>query len=176
MKIKKQPSSESLAEFKGEGLFFGFWRLSLEIDFSFCQSRIWSFWHKTIRVQALVIQIDDQNSARISKDMGWDISGTMSSYSAHLTTEERKYWEWNDEFFLKCVGFYIGMYFMLEGEILFARGNQLLVHFYQDHQSQCLYFVVLSITVISEKSFATPRKPSATPKWVATHRLRTTGI
>ena len=52
--------------------------------------------------------------------MGWDISETMSGYSAHLTTEERKYWEWNDEFFLKCVGFYIGMYFMLEGTIRFS--------------------------------------------------------
>ena len=42
----------------------------------------------------------------------------MSGYSSHLTTEERKYWEWNDEFFLKCVGFYIGMFFMLEGKII----------------------------------------------------------
>ena len=46
--------------------------------------------------------------------MGWDISATLPA--PHLTVEERKYWDWNDMLFVKCIGFIVGIFLMLEGE------------------------------------------------------------
>ena len=45
--------------------------------------------------------------------MGWDVSATLPA--PHLTVEERKYWDWNDMLFLKCMGFVAGIFLMLEG-------------------------------------------------------------
>ena len=45
--------------------------------------------------------------------MGWDVSATLPA--PHLTVEERKYWDWNDMLFLKCIGFIVGIFLMLEG-------------------------------------------------------------
>ena len=45
--------------------------------------------------------------------MGWDVSQTLPQ--KHLTLEERKYWDWNDMFFLKVTGFAFALFFMMEG-------------------------------------------------------------
>ena len=52
--------------------------------------------------------------ARISKELGWD-QETAHLPGSEFTTEERKYWEWNDKFFAAAVGFIVGLLPFMHG-------------------------------------------------------------
>lgn len=67
--------------------------------------------------------------ARISKELGWD-SETAFLPAPELCTEERRYWQWNDNIYHMAIGFCFGLMPFMNGTFLIKSSLSFSTNFF----------------------------------------------